>query len=140
MSQTSSGAPRIGRAIMPPYRLSADLLRTRFETPSPPPPDAFTSWRRDRIRRLIQGIVACQPTDAAQARIVAQVLGTLALADTILTRAQAPEVKGGDVKAGQSCRPPAPQRVNSGRVKIRGDENPARHASLLACRTAQGGQ
>jgi hypothetical protein len=78
------------REIMPPYRLSADLLQVAFAA-SPRPPDAIPTWRHTRITRLIEEIVAPKPADAGQARIAALILILREPADTITTHAHALE-------------------------------------------------
>jgi hypothetical protein len=85
------------REIMPPYHLSRDLLEATVLTLPPPPADAATSWREARLTRLIAEITAYLPADAAQARIAAQILTVRELADTLATRAYAPELTVAEV-------------------------------------------
>jgi hypothetical protein len=80
------------REIMPPYHLSADLLEGTFAALPPPPRDAPPNWRHERITRLIGEIVAFLPAGAGQARLAAQILIARELADTVTTRAYAPDV------------------------------------------------
>ena len=87
------------REIMPPYHLSADLLAATFAALPPPPPDAPPTWRHARITRLIEEISALLPADAAQARLATQILIVRGQADTLATRAYAP-----DVTVEQMCR------------------------------------
>ena len=84
--------PGVIRDIMPAYHLSFDLLEGTFAALPPPPRDAPSSWRQARITRLTEEIVAFLPADAAQARLAAEILIARALADTLATRAYAPEV------------------------------------------------
>ncbi len=91
MAQPSNGiTPEVIRSVMPPYQLSPDLLQATFAALPPPPPDATTARRQAHIARLTQEISAMMPANAAQARIAAQVLISRELADTLVTRAQAP--------------------------------------------------
>jgi hypothetical protein len=78
------------RGTMPPYHLSADLLEATFAALPPPPANAPPGWRQVRVARLTQEFAMLMPANAAQARIVSQVLIMRELADAIATRANAP--------------------------------------------------
>ena len=78
------------RGTMPPYHLSADLLEATFAALPPPPADAPPGWRQVRVARLTQEFATLMPANAAQARIVSQVLILRELADAIAIRASAP--------------------------------------------------
>ncbi len=81
------------REIMPPYQLSPDLLEATFAA-LPRPPDASPAWRQARVARLMQEFATLMPANAAQARMVSQVLIMWELADAIAIRALAPELTG----------------------------------------------
>jgi hypothetical protein len=91
------------REIMPPYQLTADPLQATFAALSTPPPDASAAWREARSTRLVQGILACEPADAGQARIAAQFLIARDAADTIAARDHEPD---------QPASAPQPRRSN----------------------------
>src|ERR1700691_3498142 len=80
------------REMMPPYCLSPDLLEAMFAAMPPPPPDASATWRQARITRLMQEFSTLMPANAAQARVVSQILIMRGLADAIAARAFAPEL------------------------------------------------
>jgi len=91
MSLASNGiTAEVIRGTMPPYHLSADLLEATFAALPPPPADAPPGWRQVRVARLTQEFAMLMPANAAQARIVSQVLILRELADAIATRANAP--------------------------------------------------
>ncbi len=93
MSLASNGiTPDVIREMMPPYHLSPDLLEATFAALPPPPPAASPPWRQARLARLLQEIATLMPANAAQARLVAQILIVRELADTIAARAYAPEL------------------------------------------------
>src|SRR5258708_4207740 len=92
MSQPSNGiTAEVIRGVMPPYHLSADLLQATFAALPRPPQDASTAWRQARITRYIEEIAPPKPADAEQARLAAQILIVRELADTITTKAHAPD-------------------------------------------------
>jgi len=78
------------REMMPPYHLSTDLLEATLAALPAPPPDATAAWRQVRVGRLMQEFATLMPANAAQARVVSQVLIMRALADAIAARAYAP--------------------------------------------------
>ena len=80
------------REMMPPYHLSADLLGATFAALPPPPADAPATWWEARVARLTQEFAALMPANAAQARIVSQMLVMRELADAIAIRAHEPEL------------------------------------------------
>ncbi|HET6240160.1 MAG TPA: hypothetical protein VFE41_35135 [Acetobacteraceae bacterium] len=80
------------RDVMPPYHLSGDLLEATFAALRRPPADASAAWRSARIARLTREIVTLKPADAGQARMAAEILNVRELADTVISRAQAPDV------------------------------------------------
>ena len=80
------------REMMPPYRLSPDLLEATFAALPPPPADAPPDWRQLRVARLTQEFATLMPANAAQARIVSQILILRGLADAVAARAHAPEL------------------------------------------------
>jgi hypothetical protein len=80
------------RDVMPPYHLSSDLLEATFAALRRPPADASAAWRSARIARLTREIVTLKPADAGQARMAAEILNVRELADTVISRAQAPDV------------------------------------------------
>ncbi len=80
------------REMMPPYRLSADLLEATFAALPPPPANAPPDWRQLRVARLTQEFATLMPANAAQARIVSQILILRGLADAVAARAHAPEL------------------------------------------------
>ena len=91
MSLASNGiTAEVIRGTMPPYHLSADLLEATFAALPPPPADAPPGWRQVRVARLTQEFAMLMPANAAQARIVSQVLILRELADAIAIRASAP--------------------------------------------------
>jgi hypothetical protein len=92
MSIPSNGiTPEVIREIMPPYRLSADLLEATLAAIPAPPPEASPAWRLARLTRLIEEIAAPKPANAEQARIAAEILITRELADALAHRAHAPD-------------------------------------------------
>jgi hypothetical protein len=100
MTLPSNGIPAgVIREIMPPYHLSADLVAATFAALAPPPHDALPAWRHARVTRLIREITTLLPADAAQTRLASQILIVRELADTVSTRAYAP-----DVSVEQMCR------------------------------------
>src|SRR5271157_3868969 len=100
MAIASNGiTPEVIRGVMPPYRLSADLLAATIATLPAPPPDSTTAWRQARLTRLLQEITALKPADAAQARIATQILTTRGLVDAFIARAHAP-----NLEINQMCR------------------------------------
>ncbi len=80
------------REMMPPYHLSNDLLEATFAALSPPPAGAPPDWRQARVARLTQEFATLMPANAAQARVVSQVLIMRDLGDAIAIRAHAPEL------------------------------------------------
>ncbi len=91
MSLASNGiTAEVIRGMMPPYHLSADLLEATFAALPPPPANAPQGWRQVRVARLTQEFATLMPANAAQARIVSQVLIMRELADAIATSASAP--------------------------------------------------
>src|ERR1700733_3600018 len=107
MSLPSNGITQeVIREMMPPYYLSPDLLEAMFAAMPPPPPDASATWRQARITRLMQEFSTLMPANAAQARVVSQILIMRGLADAIAARAFAPELtalqmcRGGGALAG----------------------------------------
>src|ERR1700733_8536231 len=93
MSLPSNGITQeVIREMMPPYYLSPDLLEAMFAAMPPPPPDASATWRQARITRLMQEFSTLMPANAAQARVVSQILIMRGLADAIAARAFAPEL------------------------------------------------
>ncbi len=100
MAIPSNGiTPEVIRGVMPPYHLSRDLLAATIAALPAPPPDSTTAWRQARLTRLLQEIVALKPSDAAQARIAAQLLTTRGLVDAFTARALAP-----NLEINQMCR------------------------------------
>src|SRR3984957_18628322 len=92
MSLPSNGITQeVIREMMPPYYLSPDLVEAMFAAMPPPPPDASATWRHGRITRLMQEFSTLMPANAAQARVVSQILIMRGLADAIAARAFAPE-------------------------------------------------
>ena len=91
--------PEVIREVMPPYRLSHDLMAATIALLPAPPPDSTTAWRQARLTRLLQEVAALRPADAAQARLAAQLLTTRELADAYVARAHSP---GLDIN--QMCR------------------------------------
>jgi hypothetical protein len=93
MSLPSNGITAdVIRDVMPPYHLSADLLKGTFRALPAPPADASTSWRHERIARLIGEITTLKPADASQARIAAQILIVREAMDDTFNKAYAPEL------------------------------------------------
>jgi len=93
MSLITNGiTPDVIREIMPAYRLSPDLLVATFSAFPPPPPDATAAWRQARVARVMQEFATLMPANAAQARIVSQILIMRELADAVAARAYAPEL------------------------------------------------
>jgi hypothetical protein len=93
MSLITNGiTPDVIREIMPAYRLSPDLLVATFSAFPPPPPDATAAWRQARVARVMQEFATLMPANAAQARIVSQILIMRELADAVAARAHAPEL------------------------------------------------
>ncbi len=80
------------RGMMPPYHLSPDLLEATFAAFPAPPPDATAAWRQARVGRLLQEFATLMPANAAQARMVSQILIMRELADVIAARAHAPDL------------------------------------------------
>jgi hypothetical protein len=100
MSLPSNGITAdVIRDIMPPYHLSFDLLEGTFRALPPPPPDASAAWRQAHITRLIGEITTLKPADAGQARTASEILVLRELANTIASRAHAP-----DMTVSQLCR------------------------------------
>src|SRR5271157_985487 len=85
--------PEVIRSVMPPYRLSPDLLAATIAALPAPPPDSTIAWRQARLTRLFQEIADRKPADAAQARIAAQLLIARELADAFAARAHAPNLE-----------------------------------------------
>src|SRR5580658_1855270 len=93
MSEPSNGiTPEVIRSVMPPYQLSPDLLQATLAALPRAPQDATTASRHARIARLTQEISTLMPANAIQARIAAQVVISVAMAETLLNRAHAPSV------------------------------------------------
>ena len=93
MSLATNGiTAEVIREMMPPYHLSADLLEATFAALPPPPANAPPGWRQVRVARLTQEFATLMPANAAQARIVSQVLIMRELADAIAFRASAPDL------------------------------------------------
>ena len=93
MSLVTNGiTAEVIREMMPPYHLSADLLEATFAALPPPPADAPPSWRQARVARLTQEFATLMPANAAQARVVSQVLIMRELADAIAFRASSPDL------------------------------------------------
>jgi hypothetical protein len=78
------------REVMPPYRLSTDLLEAMFAAVPAPPPKASMAWRQTRAGRLIHEVAGLMPADAPQARIAAQIVIVREATDDTFTRADAP--------------------------------------------------
>jgi len=94
MAIPSNGiTPEVIRGVMPPYRLSPDLLAATIAALPAPPPDSTTAWRQARLTRLFQEITDLRPADAAQARIAAQLLTARELADAFAARAHTPNLE-----------------------------------------------
>jgi len=92
MSRVTNGIPPdVIREMMPPYHLGPDLLVATFAA-LPRPPDASPAWRQARVARLMQEFATLMPANAAQARIVSQILIMRELADAVAARAHAPEL------------------------------------------------
>ena len=90
MSSPSNGiTPDVIREIMPPYRLSPDLLAATMAAFPAPPPGSTTASRQARVTRVVQEIAGLKPADATQARVAAQLITTRELAHTFTVRAQA---------------------------------------------------
>jgi len=93
MSLITNGiTPDVIREMMPPYHLSSDLLEATFAAFPPPPPDATAAWLQARVTRVVQEFATLMPANAAQARIVSQILIMRGLADAIALRAHAPDL------------------------------------------------
>ena len=100
MSIPSNGiTPEVIRGVMPPYRLSPDLMAATIAALPAPPPDTTTAWRQARLTRLLQEVAALKPADAAQARLATQLLTIRGLVDSFTVRAQAP-----NLEINQMCR------------------------------------
>jgi hypothetical protein len=82
--------PGVIHGVMPPYRLSHDLMAATIAALPAPPPDSTPAWRQARLTRLLEEVAALRPADAAQARLAAQLLTTRELADAYVARAHAP--------------------------------------------------
>ena len=93
MSLITNGiTPDVIRGMMPPYHLSTDLLEATLAALPAPPPDATAAWRQVRVARLMQEFATLMPANAAQARVVSQILIMRELADAVAARAHAPEL------------------------------------------------
>src|SRR5271165_1708934 len=91
MPNPSNGiTAEVVREIMPPYRLSGDLLASAVAALPPSPPDATVDWCEARVARLVEEIAALRPADAAQARIATGLLVARELMDSFTARVHAP--------------------------------------------------
>ena len=100
MSIPSNGiTPEVIRGVMPPYRLSPDLMAATIAALPAPPPDSTTALREARLTRLLQEVAALKPADAAQAHLATQLLTIRGLVDSFTVRAQAP-----NLEINQMCR------------------------------------
>ncbi len=87
MSIPSNGiTPEVIRGVMPPYRLSPDLMAATIAALPAPPPDSTTALREARLTRLLQEVAALKPADAEQAHLATQLLTIRGLARQASTR------------------------------------------------------
>jgi outer membrane biosynthesis protein TonB len=94
MTIPSNGiTPEVIRGVMPPYRLSPDLLAATLAAFPAPPPGSTTAWLQTRVTRVVQEIADLKPADALQARMAAQLITTRELAHTFTLHAQAPNLE-----------------------------------------------
>jgi hypothetical protein len=78
------------RVVMPPYRLSTDLLTAMFAAMPAPPPEATMAWRQTPAARLVQEVAGLMPADAPQAGIAAQIVIVREATDDTFARPGAP--------------------------------------------------
>ncbi len=133
MSRSTNGiSGGVIRWMMPPYRLSPDLLDATFAALSPPPVGAPRARRQARVARLTQEFATLMPANAAQARVVSQILILRDLAAATAIRAHAPDLT--PLQIGRVGRASAEvARTASGLVRGWSDRSRSRCRSLAPC-------